>query len=89
MKPNFPRSWSLLRACCVELIGALAAKLKSGKGIVLAFLAVTVLTGSIELGMGRSLLGPDGQFGLWEGNIMLIHPLDAIKAWPMTGQPPP
>jgi len=58
-----------LRACCVELIGALAAKLKRGKGIVLAFLAVTVLTGSIELGMGRSLLGPDGRFSLWEGNI--------------------
>ena len=27
------------------------------------------LTGSIELSMGRSPLGPDGKFGLWEGNI--------------------
>jgi hypothetical protein len=28
-----------------------------------------VLTGAIELLMGRSPLGPDGKFGLWEGNI--------------------
>jgi hypothetical protein len=33
------------------------------------FLAVLVVTGGIELLMGRSLLGPDGKFGLWEGNI--------------------
>jgi hypothetical protein len=30
---------------------------------------VLLLTGVIELLMGRSLLGPDGRFGLWEGNI--------------------
>jgi hypothetical protein len=34
-----------------------------------AFLSVLVLTGGIELLMGRSPLGPDGRFGLWEGNI--------------------
>jgi hypothetical protein len=34
-----------------------------------AFLAVLVLTGSVEFWMGRSLLGPDGRFGLWDGNI--------------------
>ena len=28
-----------------------------------------VLTGGIELGMGRSLLGPDGKFAWWDGNI--------------------
>ena len=28
-----------------------------------------MLTGAIELIMGRSPLGPDGRFGLWEGNI--------------------
>ena len=28
-----------------------------------------VLTGGIELWMGRSPLGPDGRFGLWDGNI--------------------
>jgi hypothetical protein len=30
---------------------------------------VLVLTGGIELWMGRALLGPDGRFGLWEGDI--------------------
>jgi hypothetical protein len=34
-----------------------------------AFLSVLVLTGGSELLMGRSPLGPDGRFGLWEGNI--------------------
>jgi hypothetical protein len=37
--------------------------------IVLAFLVIILLTGSIELWMERSPLGPDGKFGLWEGNI--------------------
>lgn len=32
-------------------------------------LALFVLTGVIELMLGRSLLGPDGRFGLWEGSI--------------------
>jgi len=38
-------------------------------GIALAVVLIVVLTGAIELGMGRSLLGPDGRFGLWEGSI--------------------
>jgi len=50
-------------------MGALSARLKRDKWMVLAFVAVIVLTGGLELGMGRSLLGPDGRFGLWEGNI--------------------
>jgi len=33
------------------------------------FMAVLALTGGIELWMGRSPLGPDGRFGLWEGDI--------------------
>src|ERR1035437_3279168 len=36
--------------------------------IIGAFIAVLVLTGGIELWMGRSPLWPAGQFGLWEGN---------------------
>src|SRR5262249_30089358 len=36
---------------------------------IVAALAVMVLTGGVELLMGRSPLGPDGKFGLWEGNI--------------------
>jgi hypothetical protein len=58
-----------LKAYCLEWLGALWARLKRGKWIVLACGAVMVLTGGIELRMGRSLLGPDGKFGLWEGNI--------------------
>ena len=39
------------------------------KWIIGAFIAVLVLTAGVELWMGRSLLGPDGKFGLWDGNI--------------------
>jgi len=39
------------------------------RGIVVAVVSVVVLTGGSELFMGRSPLGPDGKFGLWEGNI--------------------
>jgi hypothetical protein len=31
--------------------------------------AVLALTAAVELRMGRSLLGPDGRFGWWDGNI--------------------
>jgi hypothetical protein len=37
--------------------------------IIGIFIAVLVLTAGIELWMGRSPLGPDGKFGLWEGDI--------------------
>jgi hypothetical protein len=43
--------------------------LKRGKWIVVAFVAVIMVTGGIELWMGRSLLGPSGRFGLWEASI--------------------
>lgn len=39
------------------------------KVIILLFIAIVSLTFSIELSMGRSLLGPDGQFGWWESDI--------------------
>lgn len=39
------------------------------KWTVAIYIAVFALTASVELWMGRSLLGPDGRFGLWEGNI--------------------
>lgn len=35
----------------------------------LAVVALLALTAAIELWMGRLPLGPDGRFGLWEGNI--------------------
>ena len=38
-------------------------------GLLFAFIAVLALTGGVELWLGRSLLGPDGRFGFWDGNI--------------------
>jgi hypothetical protein len=43
--------------------------LKRQRWTIAAFIAVFALTGGIELWMGRLPLGPDGKFGLWEGNI--------------------
>jgi hypothetical protein len=43
--------------------------LKQYRWIIGIFIAVFVLTASIELWMGRSPLGPDGKFGLWDGDI--------------------
>jgi hypothetical protein len=43
--------------------------LKRYRWTITAFVAVFALTGGIELWMGRLPLGPDGKFGLWEGNI--------------------
>jgi hypothetical protein len=37
--------------------------------IILASAAVLIVTGAVELWMGRLPLGPDGRFGFWEGNI--------------------
>jgi hypothetical protein len=45
------------------------ARWRQYRWIIGAFLMVLVLTAGIELWMGRSPLGPDGRFGLWEGNI--------------------
>ena len=37
--------------------------------LIAAFAAVLLVTGGIELWMGRSLFGPDGKFGFWESSI--------------------
>jgi len=50
-------------------VNAIARFLKRYKWIIGVFIAVLVLTAGIELWMGRSPLGPDGKFGLWDGNI--------------------
>jgi hypothetical protein len=50
-------------------VNAIARFLKRYKWIISAFIAILVLTAGVELWMGRSLLGTDGKFGLWEGNI--------------------
>lgn len=36
---------------------------------ILGFIVVVAIAGGIEYGTGRSLLGPDGHFGWWDGNI--------------------
>jgi hypothetical protein len=50
-------------------VNAIARFLKRYKWIIGIFIAVLVLTAGVELWMGRSLLGPDGKFGWWDGNI--------------------
>ena len=37
--------------------------------ILVGAIVAVLLTGAIELMMGRSPLGPDGRFAVWEGNI--------------------
>jgi len=36
---------------------------------IAALLVVIALTAAVELSLGRSLLGPDGRFGWWSGDI--------------------
>lgn len=50
-------------------MNAISRFLKRYTRIIGAFIAVLILTAGVELWMGRSLLGPDGKFGFWEGNI--------------------
>jgi len=50
-------------------VNAIPRFLKRYKWIIGVFIAVLVLTAGVELWMGRLPLGPDGKFGLWDGNI--------------------
>lgn len=43
--------------------------LRQYKWIIVSVLALLVVTAGVEFGMGRLALGPDGRFGLWEGDI--------------------
>src|SRR3989344_3313191 len=43
--------------------------IKKYKVVIIGLLFVMVIAGGIEIWYGRSLLGPDGRFGLWDGNI--------------------
>jgi hypothetical protein len=36
---------------------------------LIIFIVVVALTAGVELALGRSLLGPDGRVGLWDGDI--------------------
>ena len=50
-------------------MNAISRFLERFKWVIGIFVAVLVLTAGVELWMGRSLLGPDGKFGWWDGNI--------------------
>ena len=43
--------------------------IKRNRVVIVGLLAVMAVTGAIEFFFGRSLLGPDGKFGWWDGNI--------------------
>lgn len=43
--------------------------LKKHRFVILSTIIVCAVTGLIELYTGRSLFGPDGRFGWWDGNI--------------------
>lgn len=43
--------------------------IKKYKIVIIGLLLVMLITGGIEYSTGRSLLGPDGKFGWWDGNI--------------------
>jgi len=43
--------------------------LRRYKWVIVAAIAVFIITAGAELWMGRLPLGPDGRFGLWEGDI--------------------
>ena len=62
---SFCELWRDCRAAC----RVIPAYLRYYQWSIGAFLLVLLLTGGIELSMGRSPLGPDGRFGLWEGDI--------------------
>jgi hypothetical protein len=62
-------SFSALWKGCRAAIQAIPALFKRYPWSIGSFLSMLILTGGIELLLGRSPLGPDGRFGLWEGNI--------------------
>ncbi|MFZ2484569.1 MAG: DUF2585 family protein [Minisyncoccia bacterium] len=43
--------------------------MKKYKVAIIGLISVMLITGAIEYSTGRSLLGPDGMFGWWDGNI--------------------
>ena len=45
------------------------AGLRDYRWILAAFVGVFAVASGVELMMGRSLLGPDGKFGWWDGDI--------------------
>lgn len=50
-----------------------AAAPAPGRPVTVWILGAFVLLAVIELAMGRTFFGPDGRFGLWEGDIWSAH----------------
>lgn len=49
--------------------GGKSRRLRDAGWVIAGCLTVVLMTAVIEWAMGRSLLGPDGAFGWWEGSI--------------------
>ena len=71
MTPDTPQepSPSSNEQCAEPWTSKVLKWLRHNRLVIGAFVGLALLTGGIEWGMGRSLLGPDGKFGLWEGSI--------------------
>ena len=52
-----------------QWLGHCLVLIKKYKWIILGVVLIFSVVAFVELAMGRLLLGPDGMFGLWEGNI--------------------
>lgn len=64
-KPGWVNAFNGCRRAAISIWQTL----RSHPGIVAAFVTLAVLQSGMELSMGRLLLGPDGKFGFWEGDI--------------------
>ncbi len=53
----------------MKIFNSIFAFIKKYRFIILSTIIVLALTGFIEYLSGRSLLGPDGQFGWWESSV--------------------
>jgi hypothetical protein len=66
--PSDPSSSRFWNACSARVAGWLRP-LRDHPWLTLLLVGAVAVTAGIELAMGRSLFGPDGRFGWWEGSI--------------------
>lgn len=53
----------------MKILYSILYLVKRYRVIIVGLILVMFVTGAIEYSTGRSLLGPDGKFGWWDGNI--------------------
>lgn len=63
-----------IEICCfyndiIFTMSSIISFVKRYQFIIWSLIAVSALVASIELSTGRSLFGPDGKFGWWEGDV--------------------